>query len=356
MKVGILSMQQISNFGSFLQAYALKRQIENLGHSCYFIKIKNGKQLPGLKRNFKFYFNKINDRFVAFDFIKRLNNEYSYRKIFKEFHRELYGDTSELLEYDVVVIGSDEVFNCTQYAWWGFTTQLFGDIPNANKVISYAGSFGHTTIEKLEYFKIKETVKQSMKNFSAVSVRDENSFKIVNNLLIINPHINVDPVLTYNFDDEISTTVDEENFIIIYTYPGRINSKKEINAIKSFAKSKNKKLISLGFYFKWCDKTIIPHPFEVLAYFKKADYIITDTFHGSVMSLKFNKQFCTIVRDSNKQKLSSLLHQFDLEDQIVECTNTIPEKLSNRINYENINNIIKEEQSKSINYLKNNIL
>lgn len=76
-------------------------------------------------------------------------------------------------------------------------------------------------------------------------------------------------------------------------------------------------MISIGHYFSWCDEVVIPTPFEVLAYFKGASYIITDTFHGSVFSIKFNKEFCTIVRDMNSNKLVSLLKQFGLENRIV---------------------------------------
>jgi polysaccharide pyruvyl transferase WcaK-like protein len=348
-------MQQISNFGSFLQAYALKSQIESLGHSCSFIKIKEGNQLPQLKRNVRFYLNKISERFIATDIIKRVSNEFLYMKTFKGFHKELGVENAELSSYDVVVIGSDEVFNCLQYAWWGFTTQLFGDIPSANRVISYAGSFGHTTLKGLEEHNIKDVVKGAMQNLSAISVRDNNSAEIVNSLLGKCPVINVDPVIMYDFSKEIKDNITEENFIIIYTYPGRIKSEDEIKAIQDFAKLKNKKIISLGFYFKWCDKTIIPHPFEVMAYFKKADYIITDTFHGSVMSLKFNKKFCTIVRESNIQKITSLLSQFSLQDQIAKSPNMISETLANEIDYDSVNKIIESEQKKSVEYLKENI-
>lgn len=52
--------------------------------------------------------------------------------------------------YDVVVIGSDEVFNCTQKTWFGFSSQLFGKGLNASRIITYAASFGATTIDKLQ--------------------------------------------------------------------------------------------------------------------------------------------------------------------------------------------------------------
>lgn len=51
MKVAILSMQQIKNYGSFLQAFSLKKNIESLGHTCEFINIIPGEQLEGYKYN-----------------------------------------------------------------------------------------------------------------------------------------------------------------------------------------------------------------------------------------------------------------------------------------------------------------
>lgn len=351
MHIGILSMQEVRNFGSFLQAFALKSEIEKLGHTCSFINVKKGEQLPGLERNYYFFFKKIVVRFMAFDFIKRIGNEIRFRNAFKEYHKELEVNSKEVANYDVVVIGSDEVFNCTQAVDYGFSSQLFGNIPEAKKVISYAGSFGFTTISRLDKYCIKDKVREAMKNLSAISVRDNNSSDIVKELLSITPAMHVDPVLTFDFGSLIPKTVNESNYIIIYTYPGRIKSKEEIKAIKKFAKDKGKKLISLGFYFSWCDKTIIPHPFEVMAYFKNADYIITDTFHGSIMSMKFNKQFCTIVRESNSQKLSALLGKFNLESQIVSDTKSIEKIISQEIDFDYVNNTIKSEKKKSRKYL-----
>jgi hypothetical protein len=69
----------------------------------------------------------------------------------------------------------------------------------------------------------------------------------------------------------------------------RIIEEKEINAIKEMAKKYNKSLLSMEFFYDWCDKIVIPNPFEVLSYFIHADYIITDTFHGALLSLKYNR-------------------------------------------------------------------
>lgn len=77
--------------------------------------------------------------------------------------------------FDQIIIGSDEVFNCIQGVSWGYTPQLFGDIPTttARKVFSYAGSFGYTTLAKLKLYSVDSEVAENLNKLSAISVRDE---------------------------------------------------------------------------------------------------------------------------------------------------------------------------------------
>ena len=85
---------------------------------------------------------------------------------------------------------------------------------------------------------------------------------------------------------------------------------------------------------------------------KNADYVITDTFHGCVMSMKFNKQFVALVRDSNRQKMSSLLDQFGLKGRMCEEFGDLRDRMEPPIDYITINDIIAKETEKSIQYLK----
>ena len=109
-------------------------------------------------------------------------------------------------------------------------------------------------------------------------------------------------------------------------------------------------LISAGLY-QLCDKQILCTPFELLSYFKNADYIATDTFHGSVFSIKYNKQFVTIVRESNKQKMTDLLERFRLTDRLIETPNQISNKLFEAIDYKYTNSEIEKYQKSATEYL-----
>ncbi len=357
MKVGILSMQQITNYGSFLQAYGLKSMIESLGHDVEFVNIVPGEQLPQYK---------ISKLHKVRLMLKRLKVKHPFRqlqctlRLHKRFDNEFKPELGVMpghndTNFDVVVIGSDEVFNVAQTTWFGFSTQLFGEGLNSDKVISYAGCFGATTTEKLKELGIYHRVGELMSRMDAISVRDKNSFAIVTSLTNRKPNLNVDPVIAYGFDNEVRLPNIKDEYLLVYTYPGRMNNPKEVKAITDYAKKKNLKIVTIANYFDWVDEVVTPHPFEVLGYFRKARCIVTDTFHGAVMSLKYNKRFTVIVRGMNSNKLSFLLEQFGLSSRIAVRPNNIENILDEKIDYTPINKIIEKETENTINYLKSNL-
>ena len=251
MKVAILSMQEVKNYGSFLQAFSLKSNIEALGHTCDFINIIPGRQLNGYKIN---RFHKIKllfQRLWGWDFIKRFKTIYRFQTRFsKEFLPYLGVKPGEnRTHYDIVVIGSDEVFNCAQQTWFGFSPQLFGKGLNADKKITYAASFGATTLDKLQKMGIKEEISELLKQLDCISVRDGNSAEVVRVLTGKNPLRHVDPVLIFDYTRYMPSKVKKTGYVIVYTYPGRITDRKEIDAIRRFARTKRLKLISIGHYF-----------------------------------------------------------------------------------------------------------
>ena len=154
-------MQHVRNYGSFLQAYALKTTLESFGHQCEFVDIEQGEALPGLERNLKYLVGMAFKRYFNWNAIVSSFGRMKYQKMYyerfdKEYLPELGIHNHTFLEYDLVVIGSDEVFNFNQRAAYGFTTQLYGDVKNAKKVISYAGSFGTTTVEIIDQYGVRD--------------------------------------------------------------------------------------------------------------------------------------------------------------------------------------------------------
>ena len=357
MKVGLLSMQQITNYGSFLQAYALKSILEYLGHNVEFINILPGKQLPQYRISRFHRLRLILKRLKVNHPLSQLKYTLKLHKRFEnEFKSELgVRPGKSQTRFDVVVIGSDEVFNVAQTTWFGFSPQLFGAGLNTERVISYAGCFGATTVEILKELGIAKQVGDLLSKLDMISVRDKNSMDIVNALTDKKVSLNVDPVIVYGFEREIKNPQKQDNYLLIYTYPGRMNNPKEVKAIKDYAYRYRLKIIAIANYFDWVDEIVTPHPFEVLGYFKYAQCIVTDTFHGAVISLKYNKQFSVFVREMNNNKLTFLLKQFGLTSRIVSDTTEVKSILDENIDYSKVNRIINIEKANTINYLNSNL-
>lgn len=353
-KIGIMSMQRIVNYGSFLQAFGLKTVLEDLGYDVQFVDYKFERIVAKLEN--KTIFQKIIKNINVIQFVKK-------KKILNEFRKRYNLEFLKLLgisEYnynpdiDGLVIGSDEVFNCLQDYPVGYSRELFGKNYENIDVISYAGSFGHTKVEQLKDYKIDEEIKDMLSRFKAISVRDNNSYNIVKELTKKEPILHLDPVLISSYDNYITNNLSLKDFIIIYAYTGRLTSQEE-KTIKSFAKKNNKIIISLGMYQRIADKNLVVSPFEVLEYFQKADYVITDTFHGTIFSIINHSNFCTIIRESNSNKLNYLLDLLQLKTRKVKKIDDIERLFNESIDYSDTDKIILKEREKSIKYLKDNL-
>ncbi len=354
-------MQQVANYGSFLQAYGLRCVLQGLGHTVSFIDIKPGAQLSQYRQGHLAKVKKGLERLKCRNPFKMVYYSLLFHKRFgSEFFPTLFNYTSRNRQnnFDAIVVGSDEVFNVAQATWFGFSPQLFGEGLNAYKVISYAACCGATTVEKLRELGLDAIVGKMLgKNFAAISVRDDNSVELVKSLTGRIPEKNIDPVLLYDFNRQMPVTTPHTSirYMIIYTYPNRMRGSDEIKAIKTYARKNNLRIISMGDYFDWVDEVVTPNPFEVLAYFRDAVCVVTDTFHGTVLSIKYNRPFATIVRDMNSNKLTGLLSQFALSHRIISNLANLDSILDTQIDYAPVNALIAEEQTRAIDYLNRNL-
>ena len=352
MKIGILSMQKILNYGSFLQALSLKMQFEQRGHEVYFIDIIPGRKLFDEKPAKANLLKKF-DRY----FFKRIENFLLARKM-ATIHisdYEKYLDTCKYLpddqRFDLVVIGSDEVFNATTPSGWGFTTQLFGDVKNADRVVTYAASCGNTTFGKANEYGITSEISKAMARVESISVRDVNTKDFVESITGRSAQLNVDPVFISDFDEFLPCVKRKKPYMLVYAYSNRICDKEEIKAIKSYAKEKDLDILCVGMQQRWCNNNIPASAFELLSYVKGAECVVTDTFHGTVFSIKYNKRFVSFVRDSNQNKLGGLLEQFELTQRGVDDMSRFGDVLDSPTDYSVVNGIIDRERQRSYAYL-----
>lgn len=356
-KIGIMSMQRIKNYGSFLQAYGLRKTLVNMGYDVQFVDYEIEPAI--IKPDKKSLLSRIVKHLNIFKYIQRENMEKEFGKRYEEeFLKELNISTKFNYHPNIehLVIGSDEVFNCLQSnSKVGYSRELFGKNYENIPVSTYAACFGKTTYNGLVKNNIDKEVGKLINNIENISVRDKNSWEIIKELTGRESNINLDPVLITDFSEEVNEKeVKYDNYIIVYAYKGRI-SKEEQKKIKKFAKKNKKTIISIGTYQEVADINLLLNPFELLAYFKKADFVITDTFHGTVFSIKFNTNFATIIRDSNKQKLEDLLNRLKLESRKIDDLDQLEYLYQEKIDFNDSNEILRHERKSTYNYLKESI-
>lgn len=366
-KIGIMSMQRIANYGSFLQAYALKQMIEKNKCIVEFVDYHIG--APVIKGDVDKknpFIRKFQKGLEVFAYHAPLKHKIEFIRYKQEFNRRYMmelGVTEQknyLPELDCLVIGSDEVFNCIQRnSNVGYSLELFGKNNNSKKLISYAGSFGNTTLKKLKQYDKDSEIRELLLKFDAISVRDDNSGAVVHALTGKKPEYHLDPVLAYDYMnccDKIPTIETREKYIILYAYAGRITDE-EASWISQYAKRKNLKLYAIGGIQKYADKFINCSPFEVLSYFNNAEEVITDTFHGSIFSIITHKKFTTLVRKSvgdsygNEEKLTDLLNRLELTERLTTDISDVDSINSKDINYSRVDELLIEQRKRTNVYL-----
>ena len=233
-KAGILSMQRIANYGSFLQAYGLKSILEELGCKVQFVDYHPGPCLVSADGGYGL-FRKVAKVAETFRYKAPFADKLRFIKYKKNYTANYYpllGISDEMNyapELDLLVIGSDEVFNCVQSNTnVGFSPELFGQGHRAKRLISYAGSFGNTTLEKLEKYGVAQQVGTYFNDFDAISVRDANSGKTVEALTGKKPEYHLDPVLVGNLCNRRPRRVPIKKYILVYAYGQRIRTEQEI--------------------------------------------------------------------------------------------------------------------------------
>ena len=318
-RAGILSMQRIYNYGSFLQAFGLKSILESLGCDVQFVDYEPGKCLVTSPSSKKGVARKAEKVLEVFRYDAPLRDKLAFIRYKRTYAQRFYpilGLTEEPNldpDIDLLVIGSDEVFNCVQdNANVGFTPALFGTGLRAGRKVTYAASFGNTTLDKLDRYGKREEVAGYLKRLDAVSARDANTGAIVESLTGEVPTFSLDPVLAYDYFGDcglIPTEVDEDRYMIAYGYSGRLTAE-ECVAVRAYADQRGLKVLNIGGVQGVCDRFVDCSPFEVLSYFKHAEAVVTDTFHGTIFSTIAHTPFVSFVRSSgygNSEKLTDLL-------------------------------------------------
>ena len=175
-----------------------------------------------------------------------------------------------------------------------------------------------------------EKIRELLNEYDHISVRDTNTAKLVKKMTGKDPLVVVDPIFLtdLNFIDYSKDKI--EKFVLVY---GTVFFKEDKTKIINFCKSKDLKIISIGYYNNWADENYIhANPDEFLSYVSSADYIFTSMFHGVMFSVKFKKKFWYSADPIRTNKIEYFINNLNLSSRsLVNSKN-----LSDDIYYESI--------------------
>lgn len=360
--VGILTFYNAHNYGAVLQAYALKKKIESLNMECSIICYKNKLIEESYPYNRKFIIkNKSIKGFVKLP-IDAFNVFYSkkmYHEKWNKFNKfinelsdncnDIYTAKNELnnINFDYIICGSDQIWN--PILTGGLDGAFFVDFKTKAKKISFAASMGLKKLpeeEEKKFFKL-------IKNFDYISVREESLKKYINSNYEKEVNVVLDPTLLIDkeeYDDIIENPKSDKKYILVYCL---MENRNMVKLAHKIAKEKGLEVIEMRF-FK--DITYVSHnqkanlsPGEFLGYIKNAEMVISNSFHGTVFSIIFNKLFFTIPLGAVSSRMENLLETLGLSHRLKRAEEDFD--INEDIDYSIVNKKLIKSREKSIEFL-----
>lgn len=377
MRIGIVTQPLRTNYGGILQNYALQQVLKELGHSVYTIN-RNSLGVHAASWNTRLiYFIK---QFIK----KNLGRTYSasleelcrIRGECMEFVKnniittEVFLNERQLLQivnkykFDAYIVGSDQVWRPA------YSLNIYDDFlgfcqdQKNIKRVAYAASFGVCDWE----FDEKQTQECShlAKLFDGVSVREETAVELCDKYLGVNAVHVLDPTLLLEKEDYIrlvkqseESASDGDLFCYILdnnqSIQESIRNIEEKLSLKSFYVMPKKKENALTKDENMQD-FVIPSPIKWIRAFMDAKMVFTDSFHGCVFSIIFNKPFWVIGNNERgNARFDSLLKLFRLETRKIKLCDVRNTELLTPIDWKQVNDIKLIWKEKSLNFIKENL-
>lgn len=363
------------NYGAALHSYAFQKYLEKMGCKSvivnytplkiehYHIKypILNRPSSRGLRGYLSHFiiwglgfFSNLSkyNKFHRF-FIKNTTTtkrSYHYKDLIDRTQIENYNFDTFVCESDVIWKTYDDI---------KFDDILYLNFPAANnkKKVAYSPSLSSKPFSSEE----EETFKKLVSSFTAISTREQQGAEYLSKILNKDIEWVLDPTLLLDAVDyePIIIKPKEKNFILVYNC--MLNDKSMINEATKYATSKGKKLIEISnwynnkFNFKHKVKTNLGIE-EFLGYFKYADTIICNAFHGLCFSIIFKKEVFLFLRDESDFRMQSITDQLALSSRLIGRKDKhIPNNLP-QIDYSHVYSFLNKHRKKSNDFIKDNII
>lgn len=352
-KVGIVTFHYAVNPGSALQAYGLYKTISSFGFDE--VEIVNYQETK-----YRQQFMSFKPRFSLAGNIIQLYNICSYIR-YQRFWRGVVSmkkrldeiDLQKLKGYDIIVAGSDQIWNLE------LTSRNFNFfIPFCKeaKKISYAASIGTKDFPEED----KEIVAKYLNDFSYLSVREPEAQLAIERLIGRKPELVIDPSLLLNKSDYEQMSQKpkiKKDYVFLYL---RHKDSEVVPFAKNYAKKHGLQIVEChgGVRKIYKDDKIVmqPNPREWLGWIMNAKYVFTDSFHGCAFCINCNKQFFAKISSANSvmsSRIYNILDRYGLNDRLIENENSMFSMTD--IDFSESNALLEKDRELAKNYLKRSL-
>lgn len=369
MKVGVLTLPLWNNYGGILQAYALTLTLNRLGHDVIFLDVKRNRLkkshafIQNLRRWLK---NKVLSKAGPYypnqtelEFISSKTRNFVEKKIQPSSG---WMQLSELPEFscglDAIIVGSDQVWRpeyCPSIEFY-----FLGFAPKSIRKISYAASLGTDDWR----FNDQNTLiaKNLLQKFNAVSVREKSAVDLIRDNMEVSAVQCCDPTLLLDTTDYLNIA-DIPNMssggeglfcYILDPEESRMQGLENIGASLGYPIFYNMPKTFNKYFAKDPESYVFPKVESWIECFQKSDFVVTDSFHGCVFSIIFNKPFIAIANiDRGYTRFESLLEIYNLKDRLFKSISDIdPNILKKEIKWDSVNITKAQQKQYGIYFLK----
>lgn len=369
--IGILTFHKSINYGSALQAYALQQAVNELGYTSEIIDYKpnNYNYMYALFRAIHSFDDvKYNIGNLQYNFVIRKSH-----KAFLQF-REKYMTLSDKSyeygmnideinsKYENLICGSDQIWNPKSK---DSDKNYFFPFPHKAKKISYAVSLNDGSLQEQ---KNAEEYKKYLMDFDALSVREKDAQKELEGFLNREVSVSLDPTLLHfseKYNDICSERCIKEPYIfyysIGYSYASveaaiKLSQETGLKVYVLYTGRGAKRVLRQYKNIHLVKSTVSPCDF--LSLIKYANYVVTDSFHGTAFSIIYEKKFFSIgtmddkgnlLRDS---RICNILEKLNLESRFISAKEIKAVNIDKGIDYSSVNKIRMDLKDDSVKYLQ----
>ena len=358
-KIGILTYHTGYNYGASLQAYALMTTINKIVGNCEIINFETENFLSSremFSRNPK-SLKEIIKVLTRLPYKKVLIKRQKLFDAFTENYlikSKLYRTEAEVIKnaenYDMIVCGSDQIWNMDESSRYAANWIYFLNFPKKQRRISYAASFGKWVNKADNY---KDNFIPWLKEFDNLSVRETSGVEYLRKKGL-NVSLCIDPTLLLDKEEYEKICAPKQiskKYILLFSWNC---SKGVINAAKIISRKLGLPVFNIvpppRAMFSSIERKLDVGPCEFISMIKNAEFVVTNSFHGTVFSTIFHKPYISVYDDKPDVRMESLLEQLDFLDHLQKADNINIDSILNT-DFGNLQNRIQLVRKYSLEYL-----